>query len=82
MIDLKVATARAILNYAQMLEEHKYYEDAFKVCVMLVICSLCLWYCVLVCRLDSHANSLVCRCMKRVWRTLRSRPRWRSGLCT
>ena len=42
MIDLKVSTARAILNYADMLEEHKYYEDAFKVpcaCVMCVVCA-------------------------------------------
>jgi pre-mRNA-splicing factor SYF1 len=31
MIDLKVATARAVLHYALMLEEQKYYEDAFRV---------------------------------------------------
>ena len=31
MIDLKVATAKSILNYARMLEENKYFEDAFKV---------------------------------------------------
>ncbi|PKA56207.1 hypothetical protein AXF42_Ash011136 [Apostasia shenzhenica] len=31
ILDLKIATAQIILNYAFFLEEHKYFEDAFKV---------------------------------------------------
>ncbi|CAI5467872.1 unnamed protein product [Closterium sp. Yama58-4] len=31
IIDLKIATPQIIINYALMLEEHKYFEDSFKV---------------------------------------------------
>ncbi|CAA7029605.1 unnamed protein product [Microthlaspi erraticum] len=31
MLDLRVATPQIILNYAQLLEENSYFEDAFKV---------------------------------------------------
>ncbi|OAY79612.1 Pre-mRNA-splicing factor SYF1, partial [Ananas comosus] len=31
MLDLKIATPQIILNYASFLEEHKYFEDAFKI---------------------------------------------------
>lgn len=31
ILDLKIATPQIILNYAFLLEEHKYFEDAFKV---------------------------------------------------
>ncbi|PIA40997.1 hypothetical protein AQUCO_02300046v1 [Aquilegia coerulea] len=31
ILDLKIATPQIIINYALLLEEHKYFEDAFKV---------------------------------------------------
>ncbi|WVZ66873.1 hypothetical protein U9M48_016036 [Paspalum notatum var. saurae] len=31
ILDLRIATPQIILNYAYLLEEHKYFEDAFKV---------------------------------------------------
>ncbi|KAI3839298.1 hypothetical protein MKX03_016842 [Papaver bracteatum] len=31
IIDLNIATPQIIINYASLLEEHKYFEDAFKV---------------------------------------------------
>ncbi|KAG9440268.1 hypothetical protein H6P81_020433 [Aristolochia fimbriata] len=31
ILDLKIATPQIIMNYALLLEEHKYFEDAFKV---------------------------------------------------
>ncbi|CAK9229215.1 unnamed protein product [Sphagnum troendelagicum] len=31
ILDLKIATPQIILNYTALLEEHKYFEDAFKV---------------------------------------------------
>ncbi|WCJ26949.1 Pre-mRNA-splicing factor SYF1 [Euphorbia peplus] len=31
ILDLKIATPQIIINYAMLLEEHKYFEDAFKV---------------------------------------------------
>ncbi|WCJ42630.1 Pre-mRNA-splicing factor SYF1 [Euphorbia peplus] len=31
MLDLRIATPQIIINYAMLLEEHKYFEDAFKV---------------------------------------------------
>jgi pre-mRNA-splicing factor SYF1 len=31
MIDIKVATPAVILTYAQLMEEHKYFEDSFRV---------------------------------------------------
>ncbi|KAJ6817720.1 pre-mRNA-splicing factor SYF1 [Iris pallida] len=31
ILDLRIATPQIILNYALLLEEHKYFEDAFKV---------------------------------------------------
>lgn len=31
IIDLKIATPQMIINYALLLEDHKYFEDAFKV---------------------------------------------------
>nr|CAD1827748.1 unnamed protein product [Ananas comosus var. bracteatus] len=31
ILDLKIATPQIILNYASFLEEHKYFEDAFKI---------------------------------------------------
>lgn len=31
ILDLKIATPQIIINYASLLEEHRYFEDAFKV---------------------------------------------------
>lgn len=31
ILDLRIATPQIIINYAMLLEEHKYFEDAFKV---------------------------------------------------
>ena len=31
MIDLKVASAQTILNYAELMNEHSYYEESFKI---------------------------------------------------
>lgn len=31
MLDLKIATPKVVLNYAAYLEEHKYFEDSFRV---------------------------------------------------
>ncbi|KAF6150474.1 hypothetical protein GIB67_030275 [Kingdonia uniflora] len=31
ILDLKIATPQIIINYASLLEEHKYFEDAFRV---------------------------------------------------
>ncbi|CAI9087648.1 OLC1v1021777C1 [Oldenlandia corymbosa var. corymbosa] len=31
ILDLKIATPQIIINYAMLLEDHKYFEDAFKV---------------------------------------------------
>ncbi|PRQ28733.1 putative tetratricopeptide-like helical domain-containing protein [Rosa chinensis] len=31
ILDLRIATTQIIINYASLLEEHKYFEDAFKV---------------------------------------------------
>ncbi|GAB4831286.1 hypothetical protein Ancab_005300 [Ancistrocladus abbreviatus] len=31
ILDLKIATPQIVINYAMLLEEHKYFEDAFKV---------------------------------------------------
>ena len=33
IMELKIANAQVIVNYAQFLEENKYYEESFKVCL-------------------------------------------------
>lgn len=35
IMELKIANAQVIVNYAQFLEENKYYEESFKVCSVL-----------------------------------------------
>jgi pre-mRNA-splicing factor SYF1 len=35
IMELKIANAQVIVNYAQFLEENKYYEESFKVYFML-----------------------------------------------
>lgn len=34
ILDLRIATPQIIINYAMFLEENKYWEEAFKVCVV------------------------------------------------
>lgn len=36
IMELKIANAQVIVNYAQFLEENKYYEESFKVCFVSV----------------------------------------------
>jgi pre-mRNA-splicing factor SYF1 len=36
IMELKIANAQVIVNYAQFLEENKYYEESFKVCFLRV----------------------------------------------
>lgn len=33
MLDLRIATPQIVINYAMFLEDNKYFEDAFKVCM-------------------------------------------------
>ena len=35
IIDLKIATPQIIINYALFLEEHKYFEEAFRVSLVM-----------------------------------------------
>lgn len=30
ILDLRIATPQIVINYAKMLEEHKYFEDSFR----------------------------------------------------
>ncbi len=32
ILDLRIANAQVIVNYAAFLEENKYFEESFKVC--------------------------------------------------
>jgi hypothetical protein len=38
IIDLKIATPQIIINYALFLEEHKYFEEAFRVSLVINTC--------------------------------------------
>jgi len=35
ILELRIANAQIIINYAAFLEENKYFEDSFKVCSFL-----------------------------------------------
>ena len=51
ILDLRIATPQLIMNYAIFLEEHNYFEEAFKVseavCCLLTLCFL--WCSVVLC---------------------------------
>ncbi len=36
IIDLRIATPQVVINFSTFLEEHHYFEEAFKVCLLVL----------------------------------------------